>query len=97
MLRSLWEWFLGLDATLAAALIAGVVSLLVTIVTVLFTPIGAYLLAQRQLRDKLKTEYEYEQRKKLRNLIGRYHGRILQAAEEFHYRMLAIYYSRDKG
>jgi hypothetical protein len=62
----------------------------------MLTPIGNYLLAKRQLRDKLRTEYQYEQRKKLKELIGRYHGRILQAAEECHYRMLAIYFREDQ-
>ena len=97
MLRPLWESFLQLDARLAAALVAGVVSIFVTIVSILFTPIGNYLLTKRQLHDKLTAEYDYEQRKKLRDLIGHYHGRVLQAAEEFHYRMLAIYFSKDKG
>lgn len=96
-MRSLWESLLQLDARLAAVLVAGVVSFLVTIVTILFTPIGNYLLAKRQLRHKLKTEYEYEQRKKLRDLIGRYHGRILHAVEEFHLRMLSLYASEHRG
>jgi len=63
----------------------------------LLSPVGTYLLAKRQLRDKLKTEYEYEQRKKLRDLIGRYHGRILQTVEEFNYRMLSLYRSEGAG
>lgn len=49
-----------------------------------------------QLRDRLKTEYEYEQRKKLRDLIGCYHGGILQAVEEFNYRMMSLYASEDE-
>jgi len=51
---------------------------------------------KRQLRDRLKTEYEYEQRKKLRDLIGCYHGGILQAVEEFNYRMMSLYASEDE-
>ncbi len=96
MLRSIWEWLLHLDPRLSAAIIAGVVSIAVTTISILFTPIGNYLLAKRQLRDKLRTEYQYEQRKKLKELIGRYHGRVLQAAEEFHYRMLALYVNEDQ-
>lgn len=97
MLRSLWEWLLQPDPRLSAAIIAGLVSIVVTVISILFSPVGNYLLAKRQLRDKLRTEYQYEQRKKLKELIGRYHGRILQAAEELHYRMLAFYANEDQS
>lgn len=76
---------------------AAAVSVLTSILAVLFTPLGSYLVAKRQLRDRLKTEYEYEQRKKLRDLIGRYHGRVLHAAEEMQYRMRSLYIYEDKG
>lgn len=95
MWRYLWEWLIQLDATLAAALVAAVVSILGTILTII-SPVGSYLIAKRQLCDRLKTEYEYEQRKKLRDLIGRYHGSILHAVEEFNYRMMSLYASEDK-
>jgi hypothetical protein len=97
MFRSVWDRFLELDPTLAAAIMAAAVSVLTSIVAVLFTPLGSYLVAKRQLRDRLKTEYDYEQRKKLRDLIGRYHGRVLQAAEEMHYRMRSLYIYEAKG
>src|SRR5215218_8364111 len=84
MFRSVWDRFVDLDPTLVAAIMAAAVSVLTSILAVLFTPLGSYLVAKRQLRDRLKTEYEYEQRKKLRDLIGRYHGRVLHAAEEMH-------------
>lgn len=93
----MWDWYLTLDPRLAAALVASVVSVLTTFVTVLFTPVGSYLIAKRELRDRLKTEYEYEQRKKLRNLIGRHHGRVLQAAEDMNYRTWNLYTNEDKG
>jgi len=92
----LWDYFLQLDTTLVAAIVAAVVSILTTILSILFTPLGNYLLAKRQLRDRLKTEYEYEQRKKLRDLIGLYHGRVLQAAEEMNYRLWNLYVSEGQ-
>jgi len=40
-----------------------------------------YLLDRSMVGHRLRTEYRYEQRKELHNLIGRYHGRILTAAD----------------
>jgi hypothetical protein len=96
MLRLLWDAFLDLDPVLAAAIIAAAVSVLTSIVAVLFTPMGSYLVSKRQLRDRLKTEYEYEQRKKLRDLIGQYLGRLLQAAEDMNDRMKNLYTHREE-
>jgi hypothetical protein len=43
------------------------------------------------LVQKSKTEYEFEARKELRSLIGRYHGRVLDAAVDLHHRMVNLY------
>jgi hypothetical protein len=43
------------------------------------------------LVQKSKTEYEYEARKELRSLIGKYHGRVLDAAVDLHHRMDNLY------
>lgn len=90
----MWDLLASLDPRVQAALISGAVSFVVaggTVIAGLFTPIGAYLKDRFQLRDRLKTEYEHEQRKKLRGLIGSYHGRVLQAAEEMNYRLFNLY------
>ena len=46
---------------------------------------------------RLRAEYDYEQRRELRNLIGRYHGRLLEAAEQLHFRCLNIYAHDPEG
>lgn len=47
-------------------------------------------------RHKVQVDYEYEQRRKLRALIGLYHGRFLQAAESLSHRMENLYTNYDK-
>jgi hypothetical protein len=97
MLRTLWNDFLELDPALAAALVAAAVSILTTVVTIVFSPVDNYLIAKRQLRDRLRAEYGHEQLKALRDLIGRYHGRVLQAAEELNCRLWDQYRHEDEG
>jgi hypothetical protein len=65
-------------------LVAGTVSALVAA--------GAQLLnARYQVGSALRRQYEYEERKKLRALIGRYQGRVLEAALDWRRRMGQIY------
>lgn len=51
----------------------------------------SYWFRKRETRDRLQTEYEYEQKKKLRDLIGRHHGRLLNAAGSLNYRLFNFY------
>ncbi|OHV00440.1 hypothetical protein BLA34_12675 [Ralstonia solanacearum] len=48
-------------------------------------------------RHKVEIDYEYEQRRKLRALIGQYHGRLLYAAESLSHRMDNLYANHEKG
>lgn len=64
--------------------------------TILSTPVR-YFLDKRALQHKLRTEYEYEQRRELRELIGRYHGRLVDAADSWHNRMENIYKHESEG
>lgn len=73
-------------ATLLSAGVAAVVSASTT-----------YLLERFKTRDNLTAEYEHEQRKKLRELIGRYHGRFLQASVSLNHRLWNLYANCDKG
>lgn len=57
----------------------------------------SYLFKRLEKRDTLKAEYEHEQRKRLRELIGRYHGRVYRAALSFDHRMQNLYANHDKG
>lgn len=59
---------------------------------------GISLIAKRsENRHKVKTDYEYEQRRKLRELVGQYHGRLLYAAESLNHRMVNLYANHEKG
>jgi hypothetical protein len=57
----------------------------------------SYFFRKRETRDRLKTEYEYEQRKKLRNLIGLYHGRLLSASNTLNHRFWNLYQNHEKN
>lgn len=82
-----WAKLLQADANLLwAAIVSAIVSAAVS-----------YFLKRREIRFNLSAEYEYEQRKKLRNLIGNYHGRVLQAANRLNQRFWNLYTYVGKG
>jgi hypothetical protein len=74
----------------AAALIAAAVSVATTLLTKLW-------LDRRAHREQLQVDYEYEQRKALLGLIGCYHGRLVDHATSWHYRMENIYANVGRG
>lgn len=57
----------------------------------------SYWVKRRETRHTAEVTYEYDQRKRLRELIGRYHGRLLSAANSMNYRMWNLYTNHDKG
>jgi hypothetical protein len=61
------------------------------LVSAIVSAVVSYYFRRREARHKLAVEYEYEQRKKLRDLIGRYHGRLLQACNSLNYRFWNLY------
>jgi hypothetical protein len=69
----------------------------VAIVSAIVSAVVSYVLKRREIRFNLDVEYEYEQRKKLRNLIGSYHGRALQAANRLNQRLWNLYAYVGKG
>ena len=81
---------LAIEPAVIAALVAAGVSIATTLATKLW-------LDRRAHKDVLEIEYEYEQRKALRALIGRYHGRLLDSAISWHYRMTNIYANWEEG
>jgi hypothetical protein len=83
----MWE-FMGNPQVLSALISASVAFAAV--------PLAQYLFGRLSLRYKLQTEYEYEQRKKLRELIGSYHGRMLEAATSLHHRFENLYTNVSK-
>jgi hypothetical protein len=66
-----------------------------TLVSAVVSAAVSYYFRRREARHKLAVEYEYEQRKKLRDLIGRYHGRLLQACNSLNYRFWNLYANAD--
>jgi hypothetical protein len=69
----------------------------VAIVSAIVSAVVSYVLKRREIRFNLSAEYEYEQRKKLRNLMGHYHGRVLQAANRLNQRFWNLYTYVGKG
>ena len=63
----------------------------VTVISLLVSSVVSLLFRRWETRDRLETEYKYEQRKKLRELIGRYHGRVLTAAVSMNLRFFDLY------
>lgn len=57
----------------------------------------AYFFKKGENRHKVKVEYEYEQRRKHHELIGRYKGRLLNAANSLMYRQWNIYQNDTRG
>ncbi len=84
---------LNLDPPVQAALIAATVGFMSGIVGAYFK----HFLDKRALRDRLETEYQYAERKKLRELIGRSHGRMLEAAERMDHRLVNLQENESKG
>lgn len=76
-----------------AAIIAAIVSLLTTF----FAAPLKYWLDKRSLNHKLETEYEYEQRKRLRELIGSYSGRFIEAGDRLGNRLWNLQQNESRG
>ena len=76
---------------MTTAIVSAVIAVVVAFVTTLLAAPVRLLVEQRLLSHRLRTEQEYEQRRELRNLIGRFHGPLVEGAERLHYRMLNIY------
>jgi hypothetical protein len=85
--------FLRLETPVQAALIATVVGFISGMIGSYFK----YFLDKSALRDKIQVEYEYAERKKLRELIGLYHGRMLETAERLNNRLWNLQENESKG
>jgi hypothetical protein len=75
----------------------GLASALIGALALLLSAPLQHRLSRRSLEHKLQSEYEYEQRKELRKLIGRYHGRLVEAADAWHNRMDNLYDHQAEG
>lgn len=94
------QWFDTADVPVKVALIAAFVALATSALTIAHSLFGAplkYWLEKKALRNKLATEYEYDQRKSLRTLIAKYQGRMVETAEVLNHRMWNLYQNESKG
>lgn len=71
--------------------------LLTGLISAIVSAIVSYLIKRSETRHKAEVEYEYEQRRKLRELTGRYHGRLVSAANNLNNRFWNLYKNREKG
>ena len=69
----------------------------VTLVSAVVSAGVSYLFKRSETRHTADVSYEYEQRKELRKLIGRYHGRLLNAANSMNYRLWNFYANQEQG
>ena len=94
------EWFSKAEAPVKVAIIAALAALATSWIPVVHSLLGTplkYWLEKKALRSKLETEYEYAQRKNLRELIGKYQGRMLEAAETLNHRLWNLYENHSRG
>lgn len=70
--------------------------LLAAVVSAIVSAGISYWFKRREIRHSAKVEYEYEERKRIRELIGHHHGRLLNAANSMNYRMWNLYANYDR-
>lgn len=93
MTHAISTWLSQFSPQAQTAIIAAIVGLFAGTVG----PAIKHCLDRWSLRHRLSTEHEYAQRKELRSLIGRYHGRVLEAAESLNHRLWNLQENQDKG
>ena len=83
--------------TLSSLLTAPINVLWAAIVSAIISALVSYWFKRGENRHKAQVEYEYEQRKKQRELIGSYHGRLLSASNSLMQRQWNLYKHHDQG
>ena len=69
----------------------------VALISAIVSAAVSYFLRKREIRHKFTMKSEYAQRNKLRDLIGRYHGGLIHAANILHWRLWNFYDESHKG
>lgn len=80
----------GPQASLWAAGISCATAILTTVVL-------RYFVEDRLQRRRVEREYQYEQRKALREIMGQFDGPLLQASLDLHQRMRNLYQNSERG
>ncbi len=68
-----------------------------TIVAAVVSAAVNFIFRLTETRHKLEAEYRYEQRKKLRDLVAEYQGRLLSHGNSLNYRMWNLYQNQSEG
>ncbi len=92
-----YGWFNGVQPAAAAALVSLIVALVTTVATVLIAPSIKYAFDRRLEDRKLDLTYRYEQRKALKDHIGRHKGAFLESAEALSGRMQNFHHHEQRG
>jgi len=95
-ISTLWHSPPAIKAALITALTSLVVSVLTAFAALANTPIKLWVEKISQ-RSRLQIDYESSTRYKLRDLLGRYRGLLLEAAESFNHRSWNLYGNETKG
>src|SRR4051794_6854460 len=67
-----------------------VIAALTALATMLVTLPLRWFLGAVLNRNRERTKWEFEQRRDLRKQIGEFHGRLLEAATSFNYRLVSL-------
>ena len=67
-----------------------------SLASLVISTIVSYIAKKLEVRDKLKAEYSHEQQKKIRELIGSYHGRLVRSSRSLNYRFFNLYRNHKK-
>lgn len=67
--------------------IAALVAAITSLVTILLTLCTKNAIEKKLLIYRLNAEYKFEQRKQIKNVLGKYKGRLLVACENLNYRL----------
>lgn len=73
------------------------ISSLTTVTILGISAIVKFFYNKYALNYRLKREYEYEQKKKIQNELGRYKGKLLNSAEELNHRLWNFSLKREDG
>lgn len=93
MAETIKVWLDQFSPQAQAAIIAAIVGLIAGLVG----PLGKHYMDRWSLRHRLRVEHEYSERKKLRELISCFHGRVLESAESVNHRLWNLQENQNKG
>lgn len=89
----MWRSFLSLDARVQAAIISAVVGS----GSALLVALWSHVLGRWGLEHRLKAEYEFAQRKALRDAAAEHQGRLVESAESLNLRLWNLLKNHGQG